>query len=77
MLTNAQMKKNRFARLAKARKKYNAIVSHVEAGRTVVISTMTRHSLINQKNVSVITMDKTGVYMKGQCIEFCGITVRA
>jgi hypothetical protein len=75
MLTNAQMKPNRYARWAKARKKYNAIISNVTAGRTVVIANHMRAYEVTSKNVSLITHNKTGVYLKGQCIDFCSITV--
>lgn len=42
MLTNDQMKAGRFLRLAQARKKVSWIVSHLEAGRTVQITSATK-----------------------------------
>lgn len=77
MLTNDQMKPNRFARWAKARKRINFILENLEAGRTVQIATYTKAVRYTAKHKEMFKATKTGAYVQRgknwDCIDGCNV----
>lgn len=79
MLTNDQMKPNRFARWAKARKRVSFIVSNLQAGKTVQITTYTKATRYTAKHINMFKATKSGAFVQSGknwlCID--GVDVRA
>lgn len=63
-LSNDQMIAGRFARWGEARRKEAWIRERVEAGFTVYLSTVTHHTTITAKHLSLIKATKTGLYIR-------------
>lgn len=76
-MTNDQMKPNRYARWAKARKVISFILSNLEAGKTVQIATYTKAVRYNAKHKEMFKATKTGAYVQRgkswDCIDGCNI----
>ncbi len=64
ILTNDQMKSNRFARWAKARKIYADIQSALADGKMVQVSTCTKAVRYTAKHSDLFVCKKDGVYVK-------------
>ena len=81
MLKNSDMKVNRFLTWHKARRRVAAIVAHLEAGRTVYISTYTRSIKCNKAHAGMFKAACNGAYIQSgkhwDCIDGCKITVQA
>lgn len=81
MLTNTEMKANRFATWQKARRKVAAIVSHLEAGHTVMICSYTKVTKCTRKHAGMFKAAKNGAYIQRgkswDCIDGCKIEVYA
>lgn len=79
MLTNDQMKANRFYRWYKARKMISAIKKHLAEGRTVYVSTMTKATKYSAKHIDMFKASRSGAYVqsgnKWLCIDFCKVSV--
>ena len=77
MLTNDQMKPNRFAKWAKARAKVAAIKAHLKADGRVVLGTCTKAWVFTAKHADMFKATKSGAYVqhgKGwDCIDFSAI----
>ena len=82
MLTNDQMKASRFLRLHSARKRLAWIEAQWAEGKTVYVSTMTRHTQFKPKwaGRDMFRATKGGLYMRqGRgwvCIDGCGLSAR-
>lgn len=76
MLTNDQMKQNRYGRWAQARKLYNRIHSTLAAGGIVTIGTMTRYTHYDKRHIDMFKCNRFGVYVQRgkswDCIDYCG-----
>jgi hypothetical protein len=81
VIKNSDMKANRFFTWHKARRRVAAIVAHLEAGRTVYISTYTRSIKCTQKHVGMFRAARNGAFIQSgkhwDCIDGCKITVQA
>lgn len=81
MIKNSDMKANRFFTWHKARRRVAAITAHLEAGRTVYISTYTRSIKCTKKHVDMFKAARNGAYIQSgkrwDCIDGCKITVQA
>lgn len=79
VLTNEQMKPNRFVRWAKARKRIAFIVSNLEAGKTVQLTTYTKATRYTAKHKDMFKATKGGAYVQRgkswDCID--GVDLRA
>ena len=77
MLTNDQMKPNRFARWARSRKVFAFIMSNLKAGRTVQITTYTKAIRYTEKHANMFKATKSGVYVQRgkawDCVDGCNI----
>ena len=80
MITNSDMTANRFYTWHKARRRVAAIVAHLEAGRTVYISTYTRSIKCTKKHTGMFKAARNGAYIQSgkrwDCIDGCKITVQ-
>ena len=75
MLTNAQMKPNRFLKLQSGKRRLAFIRDNLDAGRIVYISTYTRATKLTAKHKEMVKMDRTGSLWLGRnCIDFTKIT---
>lgn len=63
-MTNDQMKAGRFARFQAAKRKVSWIVGHLEAGRTVQLTTYTRAVRYTRKHVGMFKATKSGAYVQ-------------
>jgi hypothetical protein len=76
MLSNEQMKENRYGRWAKARKLYGKIQATFAAGGIVTVATATRATHYNAKHSEMFRVTRTGVYIQRgkswDCIDLCG-----
>ena len=81
MIKNSDMKANRFYVWHKARRRVAAIVAHLEAGRTVYISTYTRSVKCTKKHAGMFKAARNGAYIQSgkrwDCIDGCKVTVQA
>lgn len=81
MIKNSEMKANRYWVWAGARKRVAAIVSHLEAGHTVYISTYTNSLKCTRKHAGMFKAAKNGAFVqmgkRWDCIDGCKITVHA
>lgn len=82
MLTNDQMKPNRFGKLARGRRLIKAMNAAWDADRTVFVSTYTNVTKIAPKHRDLVKMDAAGSIFvqrgkRADCIDFCKITVSA
>jgi hypothetical protein len=79
MLTNAQMKAGRYLRWHQARRKIAWIVGHLEAGRTVQLTTYTRCTRYTKKHIAMFKATKAGAYVQQgkSWVCFDGSDVRA
>jgi hypothetical protein len=79
MIKNSQMKANRYLTWHKARRTVAAIVSHLEMGHAVIISTYTRHTKYTKKHIDMFKAAKNGVFVQSgknwNCIDGTKITV--
>ena len=77
MLTNDQMKPNRFARWAKARKRIKFILENLESGRTVQISTYLKSVRYTAKHKEMFKATKNGAWVQRgknwDCIDGCDV----
>jgi hypothetical protein len=77
MISNSKMTAGRFLRWYIARKKLAWIKAHLEAGRTVQVSTVTRATRFKHKHIDMLKASKTGLYMQSGktwvCIDFTDI----
>lgn len=77
MLTNAEMKSDRFVRWANARAKVAKIKAHLGSGGVVIVSTMTRAVEYKTKHSEMFKATRTGVYVaRGKswdCIDYSNI----
>ena len=78
MLTNDQMTPRRYEKLAKGRKAFSNINSHLEAGGSVLICTYTKATKYQPKHIDMFKLGKSGsLYVQRgkncDCIDFCGI----
>lgn len=72
-MTNDQMKANRFARWAKARKQYAAIIAALSAGKTVVVATQLKATKYTAKHAEMFVCKKDGLYVRhGKSLNFIG-----
>jgi len=78
-MTNDQMKANRFARWANARKRIAFIVSNLQAGKTVQLTTYTKATRYTAKHIEMFKATKSGAFVQSGknwlCID--GVDVRA
>ena len=79
MITNDQMKPNRFARWANARKRVSFIVSNLNAGKTVQLTTYTKATRYNAKHINMFKATKFGAFVQSGKSWLCidGVDVRA
>jgi len=63
-MNNDQMKPNRFAKWAKARKTIAWINARLEEGRTVCITNHMRSTQYTKKHLGMFVAGKTGSYVK-------------
>lgn len=63
-MSNEQMKPNRFARWANARKTIAWIKARLEEGRIVCITNHLRSTQYSKKHVDMFVAGKTGAYVK-------------
>ena len=81
MIKNSDMKANRFYVWHKARRRVAAIVDHLEAGRTVYISTYIRSIKCTKKHAGMFKAARNGAYIQSgkrwDCIDGCKVTVQA
>jgi len=79
MLTNDQMIAGRFATWAAARRKLAKIVSTLEAGKKVIVSTYTRATRFDKRHVDMFKATRTGLYIQSgkrwECADYCKFTV--
>ena len=77
-MTHDEMKPNRFGRWCDARKKLNAILSALDSGQTVMVSTYTKATQYTTKHRNMFKATKNGLYVQhGKswvCIDYCKIT---
>jgi hypothetical protein len=77
MITNDQMKANRYGRWADARKLVNEIQSVLSEGGYVVMATYLKAWQYDQRHVGMFKATKSGAYVlrgkKWECIDYCGI----
>lgn len=76
MLTNEQMKANRYGRWAAARKLVNRIQSTLNAGGYVVIGTYTKAVQYDSRHADYFKATRNGAYVQRgktwDCIDYCG-----
>mgnify|MGYP007034017986 FL=1 len=73
MLTNDQMKPNRFARWSKARKQFAFIQSALASGKTVQVTTNLRATRYTAKHADLFICKKDGIYVRrGKGMDFIG-----
>ena len=76
-MSNEDMIANRFLRWHLVRKKYNAIVKHLEADGTVYVCTAYKATKFTRKHIAMFKATKKSLYMQRgkfwDCIDFCGI----
>lgn len=82
MLTNEQMKPNRFAKLARGRRLLARMNAAWNAGGFVSVGTATRYTDCKVKHRDMVSMGKSGsLYVvagkKHNCIDFCSIQFSA
>lgn len=63
-MTNQQMIAGRFFRWARVRKQYAWIVSQIQAGRTVYLTTAMRSTKITAKQLHMVKATKTGLLIQ-------------
>lgn len=78
MLTNEQMKANRYQKLYNGKKTFNAIINQLQTGGDVFIVTYTRAVKYKPQHINMFRLGKSGsVYVqrgkKWDCIDYCGI----
>lgn len=61
MLSNADMKANRYYRWAEARRKHREIVQHLHNGGKVIIPTYTRATLHKREHAEMFKATKAGL----------------
>lgn len=76
-MENANMKANRFYNWAQAKKRYAAIISTLNAGGSVVVSTCTRATEYKAKHAAMFKALPGGLYVqsgkKWLCLNFTNI----
>lgn len=76
-MTNAQMKKNRYANWAKARKRLAWVKAQFAAGNDIMVATSTRGTVYKAKHAEMFKATKSGFYVqhgKGfVCLDFTKI----
>lgn len=81
MLTNSQMKANRYLVWHRSRRLTKMIVQALEAGKTVIISTCLSHTKYTRRHAGMFKASKTGALVQSgkrwECIDYCGIKVFA
>jgi hypothetical protein len=77
MLTNEQMRQDRYGRWYRARRLVARIQETLNAGGCVVIATCTQARQYDVRSVDSFKATKTGAYVKRgkswDCIDYCGI----
>ena len=77
MLTNNQMKANRFLNWAIARRKLAFITENLNAGRAVYVCTYTKATKYTAKHISMFRASKSGLFVqsgkKELCIDYCAL----
>jgi hypothetical protein len=63
-ITNAQMKPNRYARWAEARKRLAFIQNALRAGRRVTLGTYLRATTYDARHLGMFTADRGGCYVQ-------------
>lgn len=80
-MTNDEMKANRFARWAKARKTVAAIKEQLAKGRTVQITTYTKAVRYKAVHAEMFKATRNGAFVQRgkswDCIDYCAIRVFA
>ena len=81
MIKNSDMKANRFFVWHSARRRVAAIIAHLEAGRTIYISTYTRSIKCTKAHIGMFKAARNGAYIQNgkrwDCIDGCKINVQA
>lgn len=77
MITNQQMRANRYGKWAQARKLVSEIQSTLNDGGIVVIATYTKATQYDSRHVNMFQARETGAYVqkrngKWDCIDYCG-----
>jgi hypothetical protein len=77
-MSNDEMKAGRFLKLSEGRKMYNAIISHLQSGGSVLICTYTKATKFTAKHTNMFKLGKSGsVYMQRgknwDCIDYVGV----
>lgn len=77
MPANDKMTAGRFLRLHRSRRKVAWIVAHLEAGRSVQITTATRATRYTAKHVGMFKATKSGAYVQRgkawDCFDFADV----
>ena len=75
------MKAGRFLHWYKARVKVAGIQTHLAAGRTVYICSMTHITKLTAKHANMVKATKSGAWLqrgkRWDCIDYCGIRITA
>jgi hypothetical protein len=77
MITNEQMRANRYGKWAQSRKLVKDIQDTLNAGGIVVMATYTKATQFDSRHVDMFKATKTGAYVqkrngKWDCIDYCG-----